>query len=345
MKRIFIKAVVAGVLLTIYNAPGQAQEFTLRLSHVFPAQHSLSKLVTQYADAVKEETGGRVGVEILGAGQAFAERESYPAVAKGQVEATLLVSVQFSGIVPALDALSIPFLLQGEEQVKAFVTSDARKMLDDEIRTRRVEPLAWIFQTNTTVFTSNVKPLLTMGDFAGIKIRGLNTVADASLEANKASALSTPGSQVYEALQSGVLDAALTDISAAYSRHYYEIQKFGTVVHNWVTVYGVLIVNPAWLAKLPADVQAGLQRAAQKIEAESIATGGGNIKSAMDGLKEKGMTLSILDAAQEAEWAKAMTAPSKAAYLVRNPASGEAVLSAFGKLKTVSATPPSSGGQ
>jgi len=329
MHATLLKSLAAAGLAAVLAHPAQAADYTMRLSHVFPPQHPLGKAATAYAEAVKAETGGRVAVEILGAGQAFAERESYPAVAKGQIEATLLVSVQFSGIVPTLDVLSIPFVMRGDDSANKFLASAARAKLDEEIRARRVEPLAWLFQTNTTVFTSNAKPLVAIDDFAGIKIRGLNKVADASLVAVKASPLATPGSEVYQALQSGVLDAALTDVSAALARRYYEVQKYGTVVDNWVTAYGVLLANRAWVEKLPKDVREGLKRAAATAEKGAIAAGAANVKGAISGLKEKGMSLTILSDSQEEAWAKAMTAPSKAAYLERTGDAGKAVLSAF----------------
>ncbi|MBX6369847.1 MAG: TRAP transporter substrate-binding protein DctP [Rhodospirillales bacterium] len=324
----------AALLAAAIGQPAAAAEYTMRLSHVFPPQHPLGKAASYYAEAVKEETGGRVAVEIFGAGQAFAEKESYPAVAKGQIDATLLVSVQFSGIVPALDVLSIPFVMTGNDSAKRFLASKARAKLDDEIRAKRVEPLAWLFQTNTTVFTSNAKKLVAIDDFKGVKIRGLNKVADASLVAVGASPLATPGSEVYQSLQSGILDAALTDISAALSRRYYEVQKHGTVVDNWVTAYGVLLANPAWMAKLPQDLRDSLKRAAAKAETHAIEVGAANVKQAVAGLEEKGMSLTFLDDAQESTWRKAMTAPSKSVFVERTGETGKEVLAAFESLSS-----------
>lgn len=324
----------AALLAAAIGQPAGAAEYTMRLSHVFPPQHPLGKAASYYAEAVKEETGGRVAVEIFGAGQAFAEKESYPAVAKGQIDATLLVSVQFSGIVPALDVLSIPFVMTGNDSAKRFLASKARAKLDDEIRAKRVEPLAWLFQTNTTVFTSNARKLVAIDDFKGVKIRGLNKVADASLVAVGASPLATPGSEVYQSLQSGILDAALTDISAALSRRYYEVQKHGTVVDNWVTAYGVLLANPAWMAKLPQDLRDSLKRAAAKAEAHAIEVGAANVKQAVAGLEEKGMSLTFLDDAQEKSWREAMTAPSKTVFVERTGEAGKEVLAAFDSLSS-----------
>ena len=303
--------------------------YTMRLSHVFPPQHTLSKLAAQYAEAVKMETGGKVAVEILGSGQAFAEKESYPAVAKGQIEATLLVSVQFSGIVPTLDALAIPFLLQGKDAAPKFLASAARKSLDNEIRARRIEPLAWLLQTRTSIFTSKTKPLLTPEDFAGLKIRGLNKVVDASFTAVKASALATPGSEVYQALESGVLDAAMTDVGAALSRRYNEVQKYGTVGPNHLMVFGMLIANPEWVKKLPPDLKSGLDRAAARLEASAIGEAEANVASSIDGLKAKGMAITVLSDEQVATWAKLMTPASRTAFVERSGDAAKAVLAAF----------------
>jgi TRAP-type C4-dicarboxylate transport system substrate-binding protein len=57
-----------------------------------------------------------------------------------------------------------------------------------------------------------------------------------------------PAPEVYQALQSGVLDAAFTDVSAGVSRRFYEVQKFGTVTPYFMVWYHVY-VNPAWLER------------------------------------------------------------------------------------------------
>src|SRR5206468_12590491 len=102
------------------------------------------------------------------------------------------------------------------------------------------------------------------------KIRGLNSMTDQGLIAAGAAPAATPGSEVYQALQAGVLDAGLTDLSAAYSRKYYEIQKYGTVGPIF-TIYFHVLVSPGWWDKLtPANRQA-IEAAAAKAEQDSIA--------------------------------------------------------------------------
>ena len=78
-----------------------------------------------------------------------------------------------------------------------------------------MKSVAWLYITRETIVTSGKKPIVALDDFKGVKIRGLNTLTDNALTAVGAAPSAMPGSEVYQALQSGVLDAGLTDLSAA----------------------------------------------------------------------------------------------------------------------------------
>src|SRR5690606_1832626 len=131
------------------------------------------------------------------------------------------------------------------ERVKKFPGSEAAALLEEKLLEKGVRNVAWLFTTNASIFTSSNKPLIEIEDFKGVKIRGLNKLVDEALLALGAAPAAMPGSEVYQALQTGVIDAGLTDISAAYSRKYYEVQKYGTVT-PFFTVYFHLYVNPDW---------------------------------------------------------------------------------------------------
>ena len=101
-----------------------------------------------------------------------------------------------------------------------------------------------------------------------------------------------------------------------------------------MTAYGVLLANPAWMAKLPQDLRDSLKRAAAKAETHAIEVGAANVKQAVAGLEEKGMSLTFLDDAQESTWRKAMTAPSKSVFVERTGETGKEVLAAFESLSS-----------
>src|SRR3546814_1497699 len=91
----------------------------------------------------------------------------------------------------------------------------------------------------------------------------LNKLFDSGLSAMGAIPVSMPGSEVYQALQTRVIDAALTGVQAASSRKFYEVQDYGAATAIFV-VFDNLVVNPEWWDGLPEDVRAGITRAADK---------------------------------------------------------------------------------
>src|SRR3546814_4373649 len=109
--------------------------------------------------------------------------------------------------------------------------------------------------------------------------------------------VSMPGSVVYQALQTGVIDAGLTGVQAASARRYYEVQKYGAAAPTFL-VFDNLVVNPAWWDSLPKDVRAGIQRAADEAVQASLITYDGVNPADMKKLTDAGMDAVVLTPAQ-----------------------------------------------
>jgi C4-dicarboxylate-binding protein DctP len=140
-----------------------------------------------------------------------------------------------------------------------------------------------------------------------------------------------PGSEVYQALQSGVLDAGLTDVSAGFSRRYYEVQKFGTVA-PYFSVYFHMFVNPAWWNKLPEAQRAAIAAAAAKAEADAIGVTEATAEDAVKQLREKGMTIHVQTPAETKAWSAVMVKPVIDAFLKEAPEGGAKIVELLGKL-------------
>src|SRR5205823_13031336 len=150
---------------------------------------------------------------------------------------------QWGTTIPEMSATLVPYYMTDLDKIKRFPSSESRRFLDQKLEARGVHSVAWLYITRESIFTSNKKPLITLDDFKGVKIRGLNSLTDNALSAVGAVPSAMPGSEVYQALQAGVLDAGLTDLSAAYSRKYYGVQKYGTVTPCF-TIFFHMYVNP-----------------------------------------------------------------------------------------------------
>jgi C4-dicarboxylate-binding protein DctP len=225
----------------------------------------------------------------------------------------------------------IPYLMTSVAKQKAFIKSDAAKLLDAKMAAKGVTNIAWLVDTNDGIFTSNSKPLVTPADFAGLKIRGLNKLFDEGLVAMGAAPSAMPGSEVYQALQTGVIDAGFTGVEAAYSRKFYEVQKFG-VASNIILAFDNLVVNPAWWNGLPADLRNAIQKAADRAVARSIRKSDGIPPENIKILNDNGMKAVALTKAQEKVMSDAMQPAVKKEFLRQTAPDGVRLIEALDKL-------------
>jgi C4-dicarboxylate-binding protein DctP len=283
----------------------QAADYTMRLSHQFPPAHHSAKNMEQFAADVKANTHGKVEVQIFGAAQLYKPNQHHAAVAGGKIESAIVLSFQWGGTIPEMNVTIIPYFMSSVDKMRKFRGSEAQKLLDAKMADKGVTNIAWFMDANDGIFTSAKAPLIKPEDFKGVKIRGLSKLWDEGLVAVGAQPSAMPGSEVYQALQTGVIDAGFTGVKAANSRRFYEVQKFG-VASNIILAYDNLIVNPAWWNGLPADLRKGITDAVAAAEARAIPAADGIPPEDAQVLRDKGMNVTVLTKAQEKVMADAM---------------------------------------
>jgi len=306
MKR-FVLPAVAGIALLATTA-AQADATVMRVSHQLPPKHHIAQKIDAWAADIEKRSGGSIDVQIFGANQAFGAKQNFPAVAKGDMEAAFSVNFQWGKTVPEMNVTLKPYSVTDLDVLKKWPGSAPANHLDGLLMKKGVKNVVWLFTTRMSAYTSQGKALIKPDDFAGMKIRGLNKLVDAGLKALGAAPSAMSGSKVYNALQTGVIDAGLTDIAAAYSRKYYEVQDHVTVSPLF-SVFFHGYVNPKWFSELTADQQnaimdAGATAAQAAIEATEKAA-----KEAPGQLAEKGMKVHI-HTAEEIAAMKAVMEPA-----------------------------------
>lgn len=329
-----MRNLVLGTLLVAMAAltgAANAQNVTMRISHQVPTAHHMHKMLEGFAADVAQRSGGTVTVQLFPAEQLHKATENHPAVARGAVEAALSVNQQWGNTIPEMNVVVIPYFFSELERIRKFPGSDAAKLLESKLEQKGVKNIAWLYITRQAIYTSGKKPLLTPEDFKGMKIRGFNSLADTALVQLGASPSAMPGSEVYNALQTGVLDAGITDISAAYSRRYYEVQKYGTVTPAF-TVYFHMYVNPGWWSKLQPAQRQAIEAAAKKTEQDAIGITEQTADDAVKQLQDKGMQLKIQTPQEIAIWKAVMQKPVMDAFLKAAPQDGPKIIELLNKL-------------
>ena len=144
----------------LIGAPAMAADHTMRISHQFPPSHHTAQLLEQFAKDVATETDGKAEVQLFGAAQLYKPQQHHAAVAGGQIEAAIVLSIQWGGTIPEMAVTTIPFLISSPEKQRAFMDSEAAKLLDQKLLEKGVKNIGWIVDTNDIVFTSSTGCLM-----------------------------------------------------------------------------------------------------------------------------------------------------------------------------------------
>jgi C4-dicarboxylate-binding protein DctP len=325
-RRHVLAAPLAAALPLPAMRAAQAQGATvMRLSHQYPPSHHIAQVLNGFAQDVKTRSNGAVDVQVFPAEQLARVAENFPGVARGAFEAAVATNFTWGNTIPEMSAQTIPYFFADLEKNRRFPASEARKFLDQLTSRRAVRSVAWLFTTNRAIFTSGRKPLLAPEDFRGVKIRGINSLIDQALTAVGAAPAATPAPEVVGALQSGVLDAGLTDVSAAVSRRFYEVQKFGTV-SPFFSVSTQVYVNPRWWDGLRPEARQAIEAALAKAETDAVEATVRTADAAVGELRAKGMTVHEQTPEQVAQWRDAMQKPVMDAFLKLTPENGPRLL-------------------
>lgn len=244
------------------DIPAQAVE-KMRCSHQLPPAFHIAKVIDRWAEDVEELSGGEIDVQVFGANSLVGAKENIPSVARGTIECAFSGNFQWGKTLPIMNVTLRPYSMTEPEAIAAWPKSEAAAFLEKRLLEKGVRNISWMFASRMLAFTSNGKPLLEPADFKGVKIRGLNPIVNASLAALGAAPSAMSGAEVYQALSTRVIDAGLTDIAAAYTRKYYEVQDqivatplFSAFFHGYV--------NPDWYDRLSEKAKTALALAGRK---------------------------------------------------------------------------------
>ena len=329
MKTVFAVLLgTAGMVTTVTTAEAATP---MRCSHQLPPAHHIAQVIDRWADEVEKLSEGELDVQVFGADSLVKANDNILAVAKGDIECGFSLNFQWGKTLPLMNVTVGPYTMSSIEAWKKWPTSEAAALLDQKLAEKGVKNVAWMFQTNTSVFTSKGKFLQTPDDFEGVKMRGIGPAFDTGLTAMGATTVSLPGSEVYQGLATGVIDAAITDVAAAVSRKYYEVQDHFVVVPA-LSAYLHGYVNPGWYDGLSDKSKDALSKAGESASAWAIEASMAAAATAPDELKSHGVNVHVATDAENEAFKAAMQPAFNAAFAEETGEDGKALLDLVDKL-------------
>ncbi len=244
-----------------------AAEFTIKYSHVVADSTPKGQAAIKFKELVEKRFPGRVVVEVFPNSQLFGDGKEMEALLLGDVQILAPSLSKFSKYTKKLQVFDLPFLFDDIDAVGRFQSSPKGKELLTSMQDKGIIGFGFI-HNGMKQFSANV-PLHTPADAKGLKFRiQASDVLEAQFKAVGANPQKIAFAEVYQALQSGVVDGAENPWANIYTKKFHEVQKFITESNHGVLDY-MVIANQKWWAGLPADIRAGLSEAMT----ESIAYG------------------------------------------------------------------------
>ncbi|GAC1345697.1 MAG: TRAP transporter substrate-binding protein DctP [Acetobacteraceae bacterium] len=201
---------------------------TLKISHQFPGGtidqgDFRDRLCRKFAAEVEKRTNGALGFEIYPGSSLMKTVAQFSALRRGALDLTLYPLAYAGGEVPEVNIGLMPCLVTTYEQGMAWKSQPIGRELTALLDKRGVKVVTWIWQAGG--IASRDKPVVAPDDVKGLKIRGGSREFDLMLKQAGGIISSVPSNEIYAAMQTGSLDAAVTSSTSLISFRLEEISK------------------------------------------------------------------------------------------------------------------------
>jgi C4-dicarboxylate-binding protein DctP len=271
MRNTFLAAVAAAAITATglalagaAQAQQQAQQpIIIKFSHVVSPDAPKGKASMVFKELAEKYTNGKVKVEVYPNSSLYKDKEELEALQLGSVQILAPSISKFGPLgVKEFDVFDLPFLMSDDARARQMMASPMMADLNKKLEAKGVSPLAY-WDNGAHVYTAN-KPLIRPEDFRGLKMRIQGSrVLDAVIRELGGIPQIMGFGELYQALQTGVVDGEDNVPSNILTQKFYEVQKNLTVSYHGRLTYA-LVTNKKFWDTLPADVKAPLERAVKE---------------------------------------------------------------------------------
>lgn len=255
--------------------PAWAQTKTFKISHQFPGGtinegDFRDRMTRMFAAEVEKRSKGGLKFEIYPGSSLMKTNAQFSAMRKGALDLSLVPLSYAGGEVPEVNIGLMPGLVTSYEQAYSWKNAEVGKELSRILYEKGIVLVSWIWQAGGVA--SRTKPVIDPEDAKGMKIRGGSREMDLILKAAGAAVVSLPSNEIYAAMQTGAMEAALTSSTSLISFRLEEVSKALTTGRNgayWF-MFEPLMMSRAIFDKLPKDQQQLILTVGAELEAFAL---------------------------------------------------------------------------
>ena len=269
-----IRTLFVGIVVATFSAIAMAQApIVIKFSHVVAADTPKGKASEFFAKRAAELTKGKAKVEVYANSALYKDKEEMEALQLGAVQMLAPSLAKFGPLgVKEFEVFDFPYIFDDTAELHRITQGPIGASLLAKLEPKGIKGLAF-WDNGFKSFSANT-PIRTPADLKGKKMRIQSSkVLEEQMRTLGALPQVMAFSEVYQALQTGVVDGTENPISNLYTQKMHEVQKYLTLTNHGYLGYAV-IVNKKFWEGLPADVRGQLEQAMREatVYANKLAT-------------------------------------------------------------------------
>ena len=308
MKKLVLGTIAAAMLATT----GMAADYVMKVSHVVSDSTPKGMAANFFEKRVEELTGGKIDVQVFSNSQLYGDGEEMKALVMNNVQVIMPSLSKFTSIAPQMQLFDLPFLFRDKAHLYSVMDGEVGTTLKTFVDAKKQMKAMDYWDAGFKHFSTNATPIVNPEDAAGHKYRIQSSkVLEAQFKAVGGNPQVLPFSEVYSALQQGVVEGTENPLSNFYTKKFYEVQTSLTLSSHGYLGY-LVVMNDQFFSKLPKDLQEKVTQAmkeATKFEREAAAKDDEKIMEELNKYAKDSNKLQIVEltADQKQKWQKAMS--------------------------------------
>lgn len=230
-------------------------EFQYKYANNLPITHPMNTRAQEMADAIKNETSGRVEITIFPSSQLGSDTDMLSQVRSGAIEFFTLSGLILSTLVPASSITGIGFAFENYDAVWKALDGELGAHVRAQIAKANLVAMDKIWDNGFRQITSSTKPIQTAEDLKGFKIRvPVSPLWTSMFKAFDSSPASINFNEVYSALQTRIVDGQENPLAIIATAKLNEVQKYCSITNHMWDGFWFLANRKAW-EKLPENLR------------------------------------------------------------------------------------------
>ncbi len=237
-----------------------AEKIKIKFSHVVAETTPKGQAAKMFEELAEKYTNGKVDVEIFPNTQLYNDDDVLIAIQENNVQIAAPATSKISKLFPEWQVFDLPFAFSDPSQVQSAMEGKVGQQLLGLLEQKNILGLG-MWDNGFKQMSSKESQLIKPEDFKGQSFRVMSSkLLEAQFKAVDANPTPMPFSEVYSALEQGVINGQENTLSNIYSKKFHEVQKYMTLSDHGYLGYAVITNKEFWNG-LPDDVRQALEKA------------------------------------------------------------------------------------